>query len=337
MTAPSSTLSLPRARIIGTGCALPDKVLTNADLSKMVDTSDEWIRSRTGISERRILEEGRDTSDLATQAAQHACESAGVTPAQIDCIIVGTVSGDMLFPATATIVQHKLGARPGSAAFDVSAACAGFIHGLSIADGFIARGTFKNILVIGVEILSRIIDWQDRNTCVLFGDGAGAVVVTADASGTSGILSSHIFADGSQSETLCSPAGGTRRPITPEILAARGQFVFMNGREVYRHAVKNIAAACVHALAHNGMNAEAVDCVVAHQANLRIIEGVAERVGLPLDKFHLNLERYGNTSSASVPIALDEAVRSGRIQPGALVLMCAFGGGFAWGSALVRW
>jgi len=337
MTATQSVLSVPRARIIGTGCALPDKVLTNADLTKMVDTSDEWIQSRTGIKERRILEEGRNNSDLATLAAQRACESAGITPDQVDCIIVGTVSGDMPFPATATIVQHKLGARYGSAAFDVSAACAGFIHGLSIADGFIARGTFKNIVVIGVEVLSRIIDWQDRNTCVLFGDGAGAVVVTADSSGESGILSSHIFADGSQSETLCTPAGGTRTPITPEILAARSQFVYMNGREVYRHAVKNIAAACVHALEHNGLTADKIDCVVAHQANLRIIDGVAERVGLPLDRFHLNLERYGNTSSASVPIALDEAVRSGRIKPGALVMMCAFGGGFAWGSALVRW
>jgi 3-oxoacyl-[acyl-carrier-protein] synthase III len=329
--------SLPRARIAGTGAALPDKRVTNADLESMVDTSDSWIVERTGIRERRILEPERATSDLASAAGLRACEMAGVAPADLDCIIVGTVTPDMPFPSCATSVQRKMGAPAGIPAFDLSAACAGFLYGLTVADGFVARGLYRRILVVGVEVLSRIIDWTDRNTCVLFGDGAGAVVVTAESVGQRGILSSHIHADGTYSDMLCIPAGGTREALTPAALEARRHLVKMNGREVYRHAVKNIAAACKQALEANGLGPDDVNVVVAHQANIRIIEAVAERVGIPMDRFHLNLERYGNTSSASVPIALDEAVRAGRVHSGDIILMCAFGGGFAWGSTVMRW
>jgi len=325
------------ARILGTGSALPEKVLTNADLEKMVDTSDSWIVERTGIRQRRILESDRATSDLAAQASLQACEMAGVKPEEIDCIIVGTVTSDMPFPACAALVQQKIGARPGCAAFDLSAACAGFVYGLTVADGFLARGTFGKVLVIGVEVLSRIVDWTDRNTCVLFGDGAGAVVVSADQSGQRGLMCSHIHADGSFADMLCIPAGGSREPVTDKSLEARRQFVQMNGREVYRHAVKSIAAACKEVLETAQLGPDDIDLVVAHQANLRIIEAVSNRVSIPMERFYLNLDRYGNTSSASVPIALDEAVRDGAVKQGDKLLMCAFGGGFAWGAGLVKW
>jgi 3-oxoacyl-[acyl-carrier-protein] synthase-3 len=311
--------------------------MTNADLESMVDTSDAWIVGRTGIRERRILEPALATSDLATEAARNACRSAGVSPAEIDCTIVGTVTPDVPFPATATYVQKKLGAPAGSAAFDLSAACAGFLYGLAVADGFIHRGAFRRVLVIGVEILSRIIDWTDRNTCVLFGDGAGAVVVAPEPAGERGVLSTHLYADGNFADLLYIPGGGTREPLTADSLAARQQFVKMNGREVFKHGVRNMATAARAALDANGLRPEDVSWVFAHQANLRIIEGVAERVGIPLERFFLNIERYGNTSSASLPIALDEASEAGKLRAGDMLLLTALGGGLSWASACVRW
>lgn len=326
-----------RSRIAGTGRGIPPQRLTNADLEKMVDTTDSWIVERTGIKERRILDKALATSDLATEAAQAACRNAGVDPATVDCIVLATVTPDVPFPATAVYVQKKLGAKPGGAAFDISAACAGFLYGLAIADGFIARGQFKRVLVIGVEILSRIVDWQDRNTCVLFGDGAGAVLLVPEEDDKRGILSTHIYSDGTYADLLNIPAGGTRLPISPAAIDNKQHLVKMNGREVYKHAVRNMAAASKAALEANGMTADQITWVIAHQANIRIIEGVSERVGIPMDRFYLNIEKYGNTSSASVPIALDEAVENGKIKTGDLLVFSALGGGFAWGSALVRW
>ncbi len=324
-------------RIIGTGRGVPPRVLTNDDLSKMVDTSDAWINERTGIRERHILEPGLAASDLGAEAAREACRKAGVDPATVDCIIVGTVTGDCPFPSTATFIQKKLGAMPGGCAFDLSAACAGFIYGLSIGDAFVRRGQFKRVLVIGVEILSRIVDWTDRGTCVLFGDGAGAVLLAPDDKPGRGVLSTHLYADGALTDILLQPAGGSREPLTATGIAEKRQFVKMNGREVYKHAVRNMAAASKAALDANGFRADDVSCVIAHQANLRIIEGVSERVGIPLERFFINIDRYGNTSSASVPTALDEALELGRVKEGDLLLFSALGGGLAWASAAVRW
>ncbi len=327
-----------KSRIIGSGRAVPPKVLTNDDLSRMVDTSDAWIVERTGIRERHILDPSQAASDLAAEAGRQACRRAGVEPAAVDCIIVGTVTGDCPFPATATFVQKKLGAPAGGCAFDLSAACAGFLYGISIADAFIRAGQYKHVLVIGVEVLSRIIDWTDRTTCVLFGDAAGAVLMTAGDESSSGrILSTHLFADGALAEILWQPVGGSREPTTPEALGARRQYVQMNGREVYKHAVRNMAAGARLALDANGLKADDVAWVVAHQANLRILEGVSDRVGIPMSRFFTNVDRYGNTSSASVPTALDEAVELGKLKPGDLVLFAALGGGLAWASAAVRW
>jgi 3-oxoacyl-[acyl-carrier-protein] synthase-3 len=317
---------------------VPDKVLTNADLEKIVDTSDTWIVERTGIRERRILEESRATSDLATEAGLRACQSAGVDPSTVDCIIVGTVTPDVKFPATAVYVQRKLGARPGGAAFDVAAACSGFLYAMGCADGFIGRGTFKRVLIIGVEILSRIVNWKDRNTAVLFGDGAGAALLVPEPESEGrGIMSIHLFADGHYTDILHITAGGTRQPLTPELLASGDHLVKMNGREVYKHAVKNMAAAAATALEANNLRADQVSTVFAHQANIRIIEGVAQRAGIPMDRFFLNIARYGNTSSATLPISLDEALEQGRVKAGDILLFTALGGGLAWGSAVVRW
>ena len=324
-----------RSRIVGTGRAVPPRKLTNDDLSKMVDTSDSWIVERTGIRERHILDPSLAASDLATEAAEKACRAAGVAPADVDCIIVGTVTGDCPFPATATFVQKKLGARSGGCAFDLSAACAGFLYGMSIADAFIRTNQFKNVLIIGVEVLSRIVDWTDRATCVLFGDGAGAVLMTADAGGVRGLLSTHLYADGTQTDILLQKAGGSREPLTAE--NAKRFFVYMNGREVYKHAVRNMAASARAALEANGLTPADVAWVIGHQANLRILEGVSERVGIPMERFFLNVDRYGNTSSASVPTALDEAIEQKKLREGDILLFTALGGGLAWASAAVRW
>jgi len=325
------------SRIIGTGRAVPPRVVTNEELSRMVDTSDAWIIERTGIRQRHILDPSLAASDLASDAAREACRKAGVDPATVDCIIVGTVTGDCPFPSTAAFVQKKLGARSGGCAFDLSAACAGFLYGLSIADAFIRAGQYKTIAVIGVEVLSRIVDWTDRSTCVLFGDGAGAVLLAADDSGRRGVLSTHLYADGRLTDILWQPAGGSREPTSPEVIAAKRHLVQMNGREVYKHAVKNMTAASKVALESNGFAASDVAWVIAHQANLRILEGVSERIGIPMTRFFTNVDRYGNTSSASVPTALDEAVEQGKVKQGDLLVFAALGGGLAWASAAVRW
>ncbi len=329
-----------RSRIAGTGRAVPTKVLTNADLARMVDTSDAWIVERTGIRERHILEPSSAASDLAAEAGRQACRKAGVDPSAVDCIIVGTVTGDCPFPSTATFVQKKLGARAGGCAFDLSAACAGFLYGVSIADAFLRVGQFKNVLVIGVEVLSRITDWTDRGTCILFGDGAGAVLMTAGSSSDAarrGILSTHLFADGGLTDILLQPVGGSREPATAQNLATKRHFIQMNGREVYKHAVRNMAAGARTALQANGLGPDDVAWVVAHQANIRILEGVSDRVGIPMTRFFTNVDRYGNTSSASVPTALDEALEMGKIREGDLLLFAALGGGLTWASAAVRW
>lgn len=323
-----------RAQIVGTGRSVPSRVRTNFDLEKLVDTSDTWINERTGIRERRIIENERVTSDLATEAAKKALLAAGVTPSEVDCIILATVTPDMPMPATAVFVQRKLGAL-GCAAFDLSAACAGFLYGLSIGDAFIRQGQFRRVVVIGVEVLSRVLDWTDRNTCVLFGDGAGAVVL-APSDNDRGILSTHLHADGSAAEHLLIPGGGTRCPASHDSVDNKQHFVKMNGREIYKLAVRNISQASLTALEHNRVSPEAIDWVIPHQANLRILEGVAQRCGLPLSKFYLNIHKYGNTSSASIPIALDEAIEESKVTPGQLLLMCALGAGVSWGSALVR-
>jgi 3-oxoacyl-[acyl-carrier-protein] synthase-3 len=325
----------PRSRILGTGAYAPERVLTNTDLEKMVDTSDEWIRERTGIRERRVAADGETTSDMAAAAARRALEMANLTAADLDMIIVGTISGDLPMPACAVFVQKKLGAGP-IPSFDVSAACAGFLYGLSIADQFIRTGMMKNVLVVGVELLSRILNWKDRTTCVLFGDGAGAVVLGRAEGDGRGVLSTRLYTDSTLAESLCIPAGGSKERLTPEGLAESRDKVFMIGGDIFKVAVKNLTAASRSALTDADLPTSAVRWVVPHQANLRIISQVAQRLDIPLERFVLNIDRYGNTSSASIPIALDEAVRSGRIQPNDTVLMCALGAGISWASALVR-
>jgi 3-oxoacyl-[acyl-carrier-protein] synthase-3 len=325
-----------QTRIIGVGSYTAKGVLTNFDLEKMVDTSDEWIRERTGIRERRVASDGVVTSDMAAHSLKQALNMAGIGPNDLDMIICGTVTPDRPLPACAAYVQQKIGASNRCASFDLAAACAGFLYGLSIADNYIRLKKAKYIGVIGVELLSRILDFQDRNTCVLFGDGAGAVVVAGDTSGR-GLLSTHLFTDGSLTEILTIPAGGSALPASQETVANRKHYVYMGGREVYRYAVKYLSEAAELALRENGIGAGDVDVVVAHQANIRILSAVSNRVKIPLDKFVLNIERFGNTSSASIPLALDEAVRGGLIKDNDCMLMIALGGGISWGSALLRW
>ena len=322
---------------MGTGHYLPAKVLTNAELEKMVDTSDAWIKTRTGITQRHIAAPEEATSDMATAAARNALQAAGLAATDLDLIIVATISPDMQLPSTAMFVQRNLRTRPDCPGFDLAAACAGFIYGLSVADAYVRSGLARHVLVIGVELLSRIVDWTDRNTCVLFGDGAGAVVVGPSDDPERGILSTHIFADGEQIESLYIPAGGTRTPITHELLEQRKHLVHMSGKEVFKYAVRALASASQVAIEANGLRPDQVDWLVPHQANKRIIEGVVQRSGIPMERCYVNIERTANTSSASVPIALDQAVREGTIKPGQTLIFCALGGGFAWGSAAVRW
>lgn len=325
-----------RARVTGTGSALPDKILTNTDLERMVDTCDEWITTRTGIKERRIAAEGEYTSTFAIKATLRAMEMAGITADELDLIILGTVTPDFPFPATSCIIQQAIGADR-AAVFDVSAACSGFVYGLSIADKFIRSGEAKKVLVIGAEVLSRIVDWSDRNTCILFGDGAGAAIVEASADDT-GILSSHIFSNGSFWNTLYQPGCGSRNPATnSSTLEERLFFIRMEGNDVFKHAVRAMEEAAFAALTANNMSPSDISLFIPHQANRRIIDATAKRLGIDEDRMFVNLHNYGNTSSASIPIALDEANRSGRLNPGDILLLDAFGGGFTYGSALLRW
>lgn len=330
-------MSQPVARILGTGRGVPDRVVTNDDLSKTVETNDTWIRERTGIRQRRLVVPGQASSDLAAEAARRALAQADLTPDDVDAIICATVTPDMPLPSCAVLVQRKIGVTRNIPAFDITAACGGFLYGLAVAEGLMRGGQIRRVLVIGVEVLSRCVDWTDRNTCILFGDGAGAVLLGPTEPGsTRGVLSTHLFADGSQAESLCIPAGGSLRGTSAETLAAGEHYVRMNGRAIFNHAVRNLSSASQEALNHNGVKPSDVDLVVPHQANLRILEAVAQRLSMPMDKFYVNIDRYGNTSSASIPIALDEAVAEGRVRAGSLLLMCALGGGLAWGSALVR-
>lgn len=323
------------ARIAGTGSAVPEKVLSNHDLEKLVDTSDEWITTRTGIRERHIAADGEYTSTFAVRAAVRALEMARVEPGELDLIVVATVTPDYPFPATACLVQNELQAL-NAAAFDISAACSGFIYGLSIVDKFMRCGAARKVLVIGVEVLSRIVDWSDRNTCCLFGDGAGAVVLEA-CEGEHGILSTHIHSDGSYWELLNQPGGGNRNPASQKTLDERLSFIHMQGNEVFKLAIRAMEDAALEALTTNELTIADVDLFIPHQANRRIIDAIGKRLGIERDKVYVNLERLGNTSAASIPIALDEANRATRIKAGDIVLFDAFGGGLTWASALIRW
>ncbi|KFL37476.1 beta-ketoacyl-ACP synthase III [Arenimonas donghaensis] len=320
------------SRIAGTGSALPEKVLSNKDLEQFVETTDEWIASRTGIRQRHVVAEGETTADLAERAARAAMEAAGVTADQLDLIVLGTTTPDLIFPSTACLVQHRLGAN-GCAAFDVNAACSGFIYALSIADAYVRSGMARTVLVIGAETLTRMLDWSDRNTCVLFGDGAGAVVIKADAE--AGILSTHLHADGGKKDLLYNPVG-VSAGFKPEEKNA-GVRVLMTGNEVFKHAVKALDSVVDETLAANGLDKTDLDWLIPHQANLRIIEATAKRLEMPMDRVIVTVHKHGNTSSGSVPLALDEAVRSGKVKRGQLLLLEAFGGGFTWGSALIRY
>ncbi|NPA49775.1 MAG: ketoacyl-ACP synthase III [Thermodesulfobacteria bacterium] len=324
------------AFIAGLGAALPSRRLTNQDLEKLVDTTDEWITQRTGIKERRIVGPGESNSKLAVRAARLALEQAGVSPEELDLIIVGTLTPDYLMPSVAVLVQKELGATR-AGAFDLSATCSGFIYGLAVADQFVRVDRKRKILVIGSEVLSSKVNWKDRTTCVLFGDGAGAAVVTGATSEERGLLSAHLHADGSLWHLLTLKGCGSLYPPCGDELPLEEYYIRMQGREVFKNAVRAMEAVALEALEENGLSPADIDLVVPHQANIRIIEYLRERLGLPEEKVFINLHKYGNTSAASIPIALTEAVQEGRLKPGDLVLMVAFGGGFTWASALMRW
>ena len=341
---PPATFRNPRARhgfkcrtcsVTGVGSYVPEKVLSNSDLSRMVDTTDEWITSRTGIRERRIAAAGEATSDMAAKAALRALEFAGVTAAEVDLIIVATITPDMLFPSVACLVQERIGARR-AAAFDLEAACSGFIYAIEVGQQFIMSHTYDTVLVIGAEKLSSIIDWTDRNTCVLFGDGAGAVVLQ-NRPRSHGLLTVCMGADGGKAGLLCMPGGGSRVPATADSVASRLHFLRMDGRETFKNAVLAMCTAAQEALERCQLRVDQIRCVIPHQANRRIIEAVAERLGAREDQVFVNLDRYGNTSAASVAIALDEAVRGGKLAKGDLLLLLVFGAGLTWGAAVIEW
>ena len=322
--------------IVGTGSFSPERVVPNSYFEKIVDTTSEWIITRTGIKERRMIMPGEALSDLATPAAQRAIEMAGISPEDLDLIIVGTSTPDMLRPSSACIIQHKLKNKK-AAAFDVNAACPGFIYGLSIAEKFIQDGSHEYGLVIGSEIVSNRIDYEDRSTCVLFGDGAGAVILSpSNGNGNGEILSSHLHSDGSLWELLNVPGGGSRKPPSHDMLNQRLHVVKMKGNEVFKHAVRTMVDVAIEAMEKNGVSSEDIDWFIPHQANIRIMETVAKRLGIPGEKMIVTIHKYGNTSAASIPVALDEKVRSGKIKRGDLILIASFGAGFVWGAVLFR-
>lgn len=326
---------LINAGIAGIGSYVPEKVLTNAELEKMVDTTDEWIFTRSGIRERRIASPDQATSDLAVIAAKRAIADAGMTAQDLDLVIVATNTSDMLFPATACLVQDRIGAK-NAGAFDLAAGCTGFVYGMAVGSQFIATGANKAVLVVGAETLSRITNWEERKTCILFGDGAGAAVLRPVTDG-SGILSSKLWSDGSCGPLLMLPAGGSRRPATHETVDQKLHYIHMRGRDVFKFAVKVIEGAAVKALDAAGLTKTDIDFFILHQANVRIINAAAKRLGLPVDKAQVNVDRYGNTSTASIPLALGEAVRGGKIKKGDHVLIVGFGAGMTWGSMVVKW
>ncbi|MBI5773010.1 MAG: ketoacyl-ACP synthase III [Verrucomicrobia bacterium] len=341
---PSKVVKNPRAKhdfkgrtcsITGVGSCVPERVLTNFDLEKIVETTDEWIVSRTGIKQRRIAAEKQFTSDLGAEAARRAMKKAGVTAEQIDLIIVATITPDMPFPATACVVQHKIGAHR-AAAFDLEAACSGFIYGLEVGQQFIMSRTYETVLVIGAEKLSSIIDWKDRNTCVLFGDGAGAAILQNRAN-SHGLLTACMGADGSKAGLLSMPGGGSACPATVDSVTGRLHFLRMDGKETFKNAVNAMCTAAREVLQRCELDISQIKCVIPHQANRRIIDAVADRLGAKPEQLFVNLEKYGNTSAASVAIALDEAVESGAVQRGDLVLLVAFGAGLTWGAAVIEW
>ena len=344
MSATSQKIKSPRAKhdfvgrpcsITGVGSYVPSRILTNGDLEKMVETTDEWIMTRTGIKERRIAAADEFTSDMAANAAQKAMQMAGVTADKIDLIIVATITPDMPFPNTACLVQRKIGARR-VASFDVEAACSGFIYALEIGQQFITSRTYDTVLVIGAEKLSTIVDWTDRNTCVLFGDGAGAAILQ-NRSDSHGLLTAVMGADGGNADLLYMPGGGSRCPATTDSIAARQHFLRMTGKETFKNAVQAMYGAAKEALKQCNLDITQIKCVIPHQANQRIIDAVGERLGATPEQLFVNLSRYGNTSAASVAIALDEAVAAGRVQRGDLVLLVAFGAGLTWGAAIIEW
>ncbi len=324
--------------ILGTGSYAPERILTNEDLAHSVETSDEWIRTRTGIRERRIAAPDEASSDMGVKAAQRALDDAGLTAADIDLLIVATVTPDMPMPACACFIQYKLGIPSNAACFDLNAACSGFVYALDTACAMLESGRYKKALVIGVEKLSAIVDWQDRTTCVLFGDGAGATVIgISDGPEKRGLLGTCLRSFGEGAELLCIPRGGSRAPSTAESIATRGHCLQMKGKEVFKLAVRGMDEAARDILEQHQIHADQISLVIPHQANLRIIESISQYLELPMERFFVNLDRYGNTSAASIPIALDEARRAGRIQPGDLTLLVAFGAGLTYGSALIRW
>ncbi|MBM4065167.1 MAG: ketoacyl-ACP synthase III [Planctomycetes bacterium] len=324
-----------KASITGIGSYLPNKVLTNYDLEKMVDTSNDWIIQRTGIKERRIVENGVTTSDIATQASLRAMEDAGVSPRDLDMIITSTITPDHIFPSTSCYIQEKIGATR-ACAFDILAACAGFIYAMSIGQSFINSGAMKTVLVVGAECLSKITDYTDRTTCVLFGDGAGAVVIQRNPVKHE-ILSSSLAADGSEADVLIMPGGGARNPASLESVQQRLHYIQFKGKEVFKLAINNITNLILETTRENGLTLDDIDLIIPHQSNLRIIEATMEKLGLPMEKAFVNIDKYGNTSSASVPIAMDEARKEGRLRKGDIVMLVAFGGGLTWGSSVIRW
>jgi 3-oxoacyl-[acyl-carrier-protein] synthase-3 len=326
----------PLVELVGTGRYTPERVLSNAELEKLVDTSDQWIQERTGIRERRIAGPQESVAYMSTQAAGQVLGDVGLGPEDVDAIILGTASPDRLLPSTACDIQALLGAK-NAAAFDISAACSGFLYGVSMAEGLIASGMAHNVLVVGAERLSTITDYTDRATCILFGDGAGATLVRPVTDGQRGLLGGYLKSDGTLAELLYRPGGGGCHPPDQKLLTDRSYYIKMAGREVFKAAVLSMADACDQALQRAGVTGEQVDLMIPHQANIRIIEATAKHARIPMDKVYINIDRYGNTSAASIPIALDECVRSGRIQAGMNVMLAAFGGGFTWASMIVRW
>jgi 3-oxoacyl-[acyl-carrier-protein] synthase III len=335
LRSPRSRQPLRPVHIVGTGSYVPERVLTNAVLEKMVDTTDEWITTRTGIKERRIAAPEQCTSDMAVEAARRAIKQAGISEKSIDLIICATVTPDMVFPSTACLVQQKIGAKR-AAAFDMEAACSGFLYGLEIGQQFITSGTYNTVLVIGAEKLSTVVDWEDRNTCVLFGDGAGAVILQSRGE-EHGILTTCMGADGSMADLLLIPGGGARCPASKESVSGKMHCIKMAGREVFKNAVVAMQTAAEEALRRCNLTVADIKCIIPHQANLRIIQATADRLGAPMDKVYVNLNRYGNVSAASVAIALDEAAREGRFQRGDLILLVVFGGGLTWASCVIQW
>jgi 3-oxoacyl-[acyl-carrier-protein] synthase III len=324
-----------RSRIVATGTAVPTRVLRNTELARMVATSDEWIRERTGIAERRIVSDGIASSDLGTEAAQSALTRAGWNADSLDLIVVATCTPDMPLPSTACLIQRNLKATR-AFAFDLNAACSGFLFGLSVADLYVRSGACRRVLLIGTEVMSGMMDWTDRGTCILFGDGAGAVLMEPTSDG-SGILSTHLHSDGNLWDLVCVEGGGSRIPASAKMLENRQHLMKMKGNETFKVAVKTLEATAREALAANHLDVKDVDLFIPHQANVRILNAVAERLGLETDRLVVNMDRYGNTSAASIPMALDEALQDGRIKPGSRILMAAFGSGLTWGSALLKW